>query len=317
MRKMITVVVLLAVSMSARSETFIPPVIPDFAGDTPFSTTMTWGGQAVDAHYFPGTSSQIVLILSGVHQDERKAIALASELLRRLQSPKYKPFYKVVLIPDLFGGRKTTDRLIDNTPTNRNSPHQNESLEEAAIRGQGVPTDKQGRKILPENVILFALVEKVRPKDSLAIHSHSIVDDPSQIEMEGAAGVTVDPKPGYVHEADSLAVMMALAARNAGISIPGNRTEDGSMTTRYPTDTVPHHPGTTFGQWGSHRGGMNQYLIETEGKDWPSDPKASELEEIENWTSIVQALFLEDRKKFLGSPVPELDQGDACRSDKK
>ena len=120
---------------------FVPPTIPNLSGNTAFSRTITWSGRSVEVHYFPGTSGQAVLILGGVHQDERKALALSNELLKKLQSSKDKPFNNTVFIPDLFGGRNTIENSIDGIPTNRNSPGQNESLADSAKRGNGVPKE--------------------------------------------------------------------------------------------------------------------------------------------------------------------------------
>ena len=174
---------------------FVPPTIPNLSGNTAFSRTITWSGRSVEVHYFPGTSGQAVLILGGVHQDERKALALSNELLKKLQSSKDKPFNNTVFIPDLFGGRNAIENNTGST--NRNSPGQNESLADSAKRGNGVPKDATGlRNILPENVVLFALVETVKPRASLSLHSHRPITDPKEIVEQGAASVTVDPRPG-------------------------------------------------------------------------------------------------------------------------
>jgi subtilisin family serine protease len=285
---------------------FTPPTIPDFTGNAAFSTAITWGDRFVEVHYFPGISGQTVLILGGVHQDERKAIVLSNEVLKRLQSSRDKPFYNVVFIPNLFGGRNTTDQKIDKTPTNRNFPGQKESLADSARRGKGVPRDVKERKILPENVILLALIEKVKPKDSLSIHGHSVVEDPKEIKKKGAASVTVDPKPGGEDEADLLTTEMALAASKAGVPVPGNFVKNDTARTRYPTETAAHEPGVTFGQWGSHQGGMNQYLIETEGKPWPRKPSTSQQAEISGWAQIILSKFLANPLEVAAAAIARL-----------
>jgi subtilisin family serine protease/LAS superfamily LD-carboxypeptidase LdcB len=282
------------------AKTFTPPVIPSLSGATASSHTIAWHDKSVEVHFFPGTSTsgQTLLILAGVHQDERKALEVSKKLLAELQSGPGKPFSNVVFIPDLFGKRQVTTPDIKGVPTNRNSPRQDESLADAAQRGKGTPKDasKKAHIILPENVILFALVEALKPRASLSIHSHRIITDAKEICTEGAASVTVDPKPGSEEIADYLAKEMALAATRAHIPVPGNQVTGDSARTRYPTQLARHEDGVTFGQWGSHQGGMNQYLIETEGKEWPPDPKAApsaaQLAEISAWTQVIWSTFL-------------------------
>jgi subtilisin family serine protease/GH25 family lysozyme M1 (1,4-beta-N-acetylmuramidase) len=274
---------------------FTPPIISNLSGNVAFSHTITWGGRSVNVHYFPGTSGQTVLILGGVHQDERKALALSSELLKQLQSSKDKLFNSIVFIPNLFGGRNLKENSIDGIPANRNSPGQNESLADSANRGNGVPKDTTGlRDILPENVILFKLVEVVKPRASLSLHSHRPITDPKEIVEQGAASVTVDPRPGGEEAADYLTREMALAASKANVPVPGNQVTGDTARTRYPTEWATHEPGVTFGQWGSHHGGMNQYLIETEGKPWPDHPSPSQQAEISGWTQVIWSTFLAD-----------------------
>ena len=278
------------------AKTFTPPVIPRLSGSTASSHTITVDSQSVEVHFFPGTTTdgQTVLILAGVHQDERKALEVSKKLLAQLQSGQGRPFSNVVFIPDLFGKRQVTTRKIKGVPTNRNAPKQDESLADAAKRGNGVPKDASAkeRTILPENVILFALVQAVKPRASLSIHSHRIITDVKVICTEGAASVTVDPRPGSEETADYLAKEMALAATRAHIPVPGNQVTGDSARTRYPTELAGHEDGVTFGQWGSHQGGMNQYLAETEDTDWPSHPSAAQMAEISAWTQVIWSTFL-------------------------
>jgi len=270
---------------------FVAPTIPDFQ-DKPSHETITWAGRSVDAYFFPGTSKETLLIVGGVHQDEKNALKLSTELLARLQGQKEKSFYNIVFIPDLFHGR-TIDRGthgdIEGTPTNRNFPAPNQSLADSVKKGK--PKDEQGRNILPENVILIAVTEKLLPSASLSIHSHGSTKE-SEIDTKGAASITVDPKPGDEAKADFLTTEAALAAKKAGVPVPGNRVDEAKETarTRYPNDTAPAASGVTFGNWGSHRGGMNQYLIETEGYTTPK----GRTENYGGWVPIVQDKILAD-----------------------
>lgn len=270
---------------------FVPPVIPDFK-DTASKETITYGGKSVDAYFFPGTSKETLLIVGGVHQDEKNALKLSNELLGSLQAQKDKPYYNIVFIPDLFHGR-TIDAGshgdIDKTPTNRNFPDIDQSLADTVKKGR--PKDQQGRNILPENVVLIATAEKFRPSASLSIHSHGKTVE-SQIDTKGAASITVDPKQGDEQKGDYIATEAALAANKAGVPTPGNRVDQAKETarTRYPNDTAPAAPGVTFGSWGSHRGGMQQYLIETEGY---TTPKGG-ADNYSGWVPIVQQKILAD-----------------------
>ena len=270
---------------------FAAPSIPDFE-DKPSQKTISWGGRSVDAYFFPGTSQETFLIVGGVHQDEKNALKLSNELLTELQGQKNKPYYNIVFIPDLFHGRGIDPGShgdIEGTPTNRNFPAQDKSLADSVKKGR--PKDEQGRNILPENVILIAVAEKFRPAASLSIHSHGPTKE-SQIDTKGAASVTVDPKAGDEAKADFITTGAALAAKKAGTPVPGNRVDEAAETarTRYPNSTAPAAPGVTFGNWGSHRDGMNQYLIETEGY---TTPKAR-TENYSGWVPIVQDKILAD-----------------------
>ena len=150
---------------------FVPPTVPNVSGDQPLKKTITWGGRSVEVDYIPGTSGQTVLIVGGVHQDEKKGLSISNALLNDLNTSTTKPYYNVVFIHDLFGDRNTDNRNSNaNVSVSRNFPAENESLANAAKRGNGVPKDEQNRKILPENVILLAVIEAVKPKDSLSLH---------------------------------------------------------------------------------------------------------------------------------------------------
>jgi RHS repeat-associated protein len=270
------------------SNKFTPPEIPEYKGNKPFKQTITLGGRSVETFFFPGTSDKTILILGGVHQDEEKAIKLSQELLHSLQTSTDKPFFNVIFIPDLFQGRAITGHGdVENIPTNRNFPDADQPLSSSVVKE--TPRDSIGRKILPENVILISIVEKVHPYLSLSIHSHSRVKA-EDVATKGAASVTVDPKPGDEQNADFLTTEVALAADAAGLPVPGNMVDQDKATarTRYPNDTAPAAPGVTFGNWGSHRGGMNQYLIEAEGHRLGGPNNFSK------WVPIIQSKFLSD-----------------------
>ena len=270
---------------------FVPPAIPN-VGDKRSQETITWGGRSVDVYFFPGKSKETLLIVGGVHQDEKNALKLSNELLASLQAQKDKPYYNIVFIPDLFRGRTIDPRThgdIEGTPTNRNFPAPDKSQADSVKNG--VPKDEQNRSILPENVILIEVAEKLRPSASLSIHSHGKTIE-SDIDTKGAASITVDPKPGDEAKADFLTSEGALAADKAGVPVPGNRVDQAKETARtsYPNSTAPAAKGITFGNWGSHRGGMNQYLIETEGYTTPRRGTNN----YSGWVPVVQDTILAD-----------------------
>ena len=276
---------------------FTPPTIADFKKDQPSQQTITWGGRSVDVFFIPGTSDKTILIVGGVHQDEKNALRLSHELLTTLQAQKGKPLYNIVFVPDLFHGREYAGdhANIEGIPTNRNFPAPDQPIT-SHVNRQGVPLDTQNRKILPENVILISLVEKLHPSLSLSIHSHSPVSA-AKAETKGAASITVDPKPGVSEYdpklsneqvADFLSTEGALAAAKAGIPVPGNfvNQTDETARTRYPNKTADAEKGITFGDWGSHRGGMNQFLIETLGYTGPNN--------YSGWIPIIQSTLFSD-----------------------
>jgi hypothetical protein len=139
--------------------------------------------------------------------------------------------------------------------------------------------------------VLMAATEKFHPSAALSIHSHGKTVE-SKIDTDGAASITVDPKPGDEQKADFIATEAALAANKAGVPTPGNRVDQTNETarTRYPNSTAPAAQGITFGDWGSHRGGMNVYLIETEGFTTPKGGS----DNYSGWVSIAQEKILAD-----------------------
>jgi len=263
---------------------FVGPMIPDF-GRSPTSKIIYWKEHEVLVYFFPGTSGETFLILGGVHQSEENGKNLTNELFMAIAEKGIKPYYNIVIIPDLFGKRipKPNSRFINNVDTNRNFPNPGESLAKSAKGGN--PKDSIGNEILPENIILIALVEKLRPKASLSIHSDS------QAERRG---IFVDPNvktdadklENKNTDADELVKKVALAAakkdKKNKPSIKGNKVEDNIVkNTRYPGQNEVK--GTSFGMWGSNEGGMDQYLIETD---------IEKKDNYSGWVSVIMEVLL-------------------------
>jgi RHS repeat-associated protein len=263
---------------------FQAPAIQE-SGGLPTTQTITYEGKSVKVEFIPGTSDKTVLIIGGVHQSEASAKTLRAELVKSLHGQK--PYYNIILIEDLFGDRGTKSRTIDGLETNTgNFPNAKETLADSAKRGNGEPTaadvDFKGKpvpspaKILPENVILIALLEKYKDKleFTLSIHDHGDLQkgDPGK----GAPGFYLDQKAGGDAAAVQLDKDVVVDAESKGAVVDGNylgkKPKDpkdykrGPLTSEYPNDTaVQPTAGQSFGTYGSSLG-LNQYLVEVDRK---------------------------------------------------
>ena len=276
---------------------FVAPTVQE-SGGLPTTQTITYDGRKVDVEFIPGISGETILIVGGVHQDEKQGKLLAKELFAKLRSEQQ--YYNIIIIPDLFGHRGVSDRDIDGKTTNTgNFPNQNETLADAAKRGGGTPlaatVDSQGtavrspEKMLPENVILVSLLEKYKSQlvFTLSIHDHSALNlsktksvkgkDVLKTEAEmqnginnGAPGFFLDQKAGGDSSASQLAKDVVTEAEKNGVNVDGNYLGTmvngsyvrGSLTSDYPNATAKQSkPGVSFGTYGSSLG-INQYLVE-------------------------------------------------------
>lgn len=285
-----------------------------------------WGGQKVEAYVIPGTSKEKMLILGGVHQQERAGIrmtkALLDKMIKDAKNPTAKkPYYTVIFVPDLFGGRRDaqdpglrgygTPPGKDELDANRNLTPKKlaESLDK-----NGVPVDSEGRPMYAENVILTKLYETYKFSRSLSIHDHSKRD--TFPISQGDAGASIDPRGGKSPDGEFVTREMVYQAHKAGLNVRGSIitpemakiekeateklqaaggkqptvvTEDMLKETTlrilYPNETADSQKGTTFGNAGSHVGNMDQFLIEVQRGGTPAD--------VNPWHAIIERTLLQ------------------------
>ena len=134
--------------------------------------------QPIKAVFVPGSTDRRALVIGGVHGTERQGIEVADQLVHDLQSPgQPPPAFTTIIVPSLFPDNATAGRREGTTPTNRNFPPPSEDLAAATAVGGGravdASTDPGGRRtraILPENLLLIALIERFHPERIISIH---------------------------------------------------------------------------------------------------------------------------------------------------
>jgi hypothetical protein len=137
--------------------------------------------QPIEAHFFPGASQERALVIAGVHGSERQGIRVARMLIEDVLK-KTQPHYTVIVVPSLFPDNAHQNwglegrRQAPGTETNRNFP--------ALDAGGASTTDKKGRAILAENLMLMELIDRFQPSRIISIHG---THDPS------SAGIFADP----------------------------------------------------------------------------------------------------------------------------
>lgn len=204
-------------------------------------------GRMIDAWYFPGTSGKKALVIGGMHGSELSSIAVAEELIQRLQHEK--PYYSVIVIPCLFPDNAEAARVDDAgiggvhnrgryshqaaADPNRQMPSLGKAFNAA------FPLDHLGRTIEQENQLLLALIGQFRPDRIANIHA---------IRNTAYAGIYADPRTdsqgmalGFYTDS-SLAVSMAAHIAEQGGSVPGNRVNK-RPTALYYRDPAPVAPG--------------------------------------------------------------------------
>jgi hypothetical protein len=263
----------------------------------------TKGGLEIKCHYFPGTGDESALIISGVHGYELSGIEVTELLVERLKNEP-KPFYTVIIIPELFPdnaararkanpgpgsdsnvGRYTRGKTID---PNRQFPKPGERFDPDKTR------DAEGRQIEYENQLLMQLIECFKPCRIASVHAkryRSMVK-----KGVNAPGIYVDPRGGFDKTAtktkegkedDALALAMARKAKRKGARVPGNFLDpkDAPPVVHF-AGSAPTQKGVSLGEWGpldvKGRKGMTvitveiQHFYSTDAKRKPKNPETSE-----------------------------------------
>lgn len=147
-------------------------------------------GNPIRVHFFRGTTNRRALVIAGVHGSEVQGIEVARHLITDLQrgmaaTPPRLPVFSVIVVPSLFPDNAAARRREGAIPTNRNFPSPRQTLATATRDAAGRPRDARNRRILTENILLMALMERFHPQRIISIHG---------TWRAGAAGVFYDPR---------------------------------------------------------------------------------------------------------------------------
>ncbi len=239
----------------------------DEAGHIEGVLMTTAGGRNVNAYFFPGTSDERALVIGGVHGSEQGGIEVVEMLLETLRTAPVRPYYSVIVVPNLFPDNAARRLREGSTHTNRNFPDAGQSLAGATPAGGSTAQDSLGKNILPENIALMRLIERFRPTRVASVHgitrrsSAGIFSDAHTVSANAralaAATGSIAPIVTALLEAnasqrsqedETLALDMARAMDTAGHgrAVRGNKLS-GTPTAQYGGSTPG---GTSFGGWG-------------------------------------------------------------------
>jgi hypothetical protein len=293
----------------------------------------------VKAYFFPGRSAERALVIGGVHGSEQSGIEVVEKLRASLASAARAPYFTTILVPVLFPDNDAYQRAYvaadparqgKNAPTyeggrysrvggkaiepNRNLPRPGESLAtgQKGLKGKTTGTPLKGSLLtdtmLPENVMLVALIEHFKPSRIASVHAHS----PSTKKGD-APGIYVDPRGGIDSKSDKartaegqaddkLVTDMLAHAKPLGLK------DNPGGTVHYASAKTPAQ-GTSLGDWApvavdegkpgvrdqpGDRPAITTVTVEVENY-WPSsEDKSGKMKGlIEAHRSALQEVFLE------------------------
>jgi hypothetical protein len=190
----------------------------------------------VAASRFAGQSSDVALIVGGIHGNELTGVQVADRLIKTLQAAKTPPALTTIVIPQLFAdGRFRLDRAKDPTryilgekslyaqqgqhsmdiEPNRNLPRVGESYADvrARLARHGVELidyydrtfDYMTSKLdailadmmLAENRILVQLIEQEKPTRAASLHGKT-----AYARLGDGPGIFMDPRGGFSPQTD-------------------------------------------------------------------------------------------------------------------
>ncbi|WP_409463889.1 DUF4157 domain-containing protein [Amycolatopsis sp. GA6-003] len=263
------------------------------------------GPNPIQAFYFPGRTNRHAMIVGGVHGSEAAGVQVVEMLLRILRTPDAQgnprvPAFSVIVVPTLFPANYAvrSRQSPGGIDPNRNLPQRGQTVGAVPVDRRNRPLDARNRPILPENLVLLDLVDRFRPERIAMVHG--VAGGPN-------AGVSTDPRPGHdrpagpdTPEGDDLALAREMGSRAIAGGARAPLNERGSVT--YPTQSVPHQEGVTFGMYGSSAAGsrpaMNVVLIETLGNTRSDEIRNSDAAgkrriELQSFADVLRDVFLE------------------------
>ncbi len=244
--------------------------------------------RSVQMFHFVGArdTGQRILIIGGVHGDERGGLEVVDIILGDLRAHRCTPLHAVWVIPTLFPdnvaartdehgraslGRRESPALRGRgfQDPNRNLPAPGTSLEAHQASAAGRPGGAQ--ELLPENAGLLAAIEQIHPTRIVQVHStdlrprdagfsrdqQRVPDAAANQRMHGAEDRGAERRQlrddrqaaaTRTTEDEELCLAMARDQRDRGhaASVEGNQLE-----TRHPRAGWSAGSDRTLGRWGS------------------------------------------------------------------
>jgi hypothetical protein len=296
----------------------------------------------VKAYFFPGRSTERALVIGGVHGSEQSGIEVVEELRKSLAASPTAPYFTTILVPVLFPDNEAYQRAylaanpkergtnVENykggrysrigpkqktqIEPNRNFPRAGESLAtgqkglKSKITGDPLSDELLTDTMLPENVMLVALIEHFKPSRIASVHAHR----PSG-KTGDAPGIYVDPRGGIDRSTDTantpegkvddkLAKDMLAAAGKKGLP------DNPGGTVHYASANTPA-AGTSLGDWApapvdegkpgvqdqpGDRPGITTITVEVKNYWSSADDKSGKTKDlIEAHRAALQQVFLE------------------------
>jgi hypothetical protein len=226
------------------------------------------------SYYVEGTSSERALIIGGMHGSELSGVEVAEKLVEKIKASTTKPYYTVIIIPQLFPANVALAKAKKQPKTNwgRYTPKQDPTTldynkyakDEGDTRhkdpnrqyfkaGQAPDlspnaVDATGEAIEKETAILAKLIAFYKPSRIANIHSiHTpndagiYVDPPTDAEQNPIT----DKKDGpTLDDARALDKRMWEFAKSKGATVTGNtRARGAEKPEQYPLDPEFAAPG--------------------------------------------------------------------------
>lgn len=248
------------------------------------------GEEAIRVYHFaPGPNSdeadgdQRILLIGGVHGNERGGIEVVDMILDRLQSGECVPRYEIYVVPILCEANARAepsarrhpgdpdDGRRESDPAGELDPNRNLPAEGTASDGTNADErDTRRRPITPENRALLHLIDRFEPTRIISVHGTNNENNAGFSRNRQRAGRRASRSErraarDATRRDDRLVREMAASTRDRGHadSVGGNR--NGAVEWGGSTGG-----GTTLGEWGTaptaDRGAMSVITVETAGK---------------------------------------------------
>ena len=296
-------------------------------------------GRSVQMFHFEGAedTSQKILIIGGMHGDERGGIEVVDIILEHLRRRECRPLHDVWVIPTLFPDNVVARRDARDRPSlgRRESPalrgrgyvDPNRNLPRAGTSGAAHRATEQGRQggreeLLPENAGLVAAIERIRPTRIVQVHSTNARPDEAGFSRDEQTGRDPTADAAATQEDHDLSLRMAddMSRRGHDRSVEGNelrRNRAGEIVGGRSSWSVPtrrgQEPPRTLGRWGGtavddaggRRDPISVITVETRGDRASFDRGAApdRRHEMESLAMIIEEHILGGERRESTAPT--------------